>query len=436
MHTIHSGFSFAAPVEGDKANIIKGMLKSADKDAKLPFGQSPSTLFVSIVVVPSQRYQKEELPETLLLLTSYSGPLKTHLDELVAYCGKGLDELFQNCKGYPGTGNAPDEVLKNYLLKHRLPDTFYSGMHGITSTDVEREEKLRKEIKRYIDGEQEKGTFKGLEAGAIRGLIQQHIRSKGNEYAWAHTPCKRTFHDFWKLYLNAILFLLVLGFFVSSAILYLLFPNPFFGTAAIMFITFLVLAAIGIWYIESGKDIVAKRVPDEKMRIIAATQTNPVVNEMTAAGPLKNGWVRRMIFITVLRVVSWARGLINIPTICTARWIAADNGKRLVFISNFTNKSDSYVRDFIDSKSSARGINIMFGHGIGYPKTRMLAWGGNIDDPDGFMNVLHTNQYATEFWYAPHKNLTVDILRNNRKIRNGLFGDMPPRESQEWLNLL
>jgi hypothetical protein len=431
-HTVHAGLSIAAPVQKGKENELRALLKHATIHHKLPFQKANTVLFVSIAVIPEQKYHGEILPATLLLLTSYHGPFKEHLSELLSTCGPGLEELFFNCQDYPHQKSGT--ALKNYLLKHRHQSTFYSGMHGITLHDVEREKNLRKEIKLFVNEAQKTNAFNGLNAADIRSSIQDHIRTKGKQFEWAAKPFKRKFAD-WFAFNRKVL---LLGLYVLAAIaiitLAVITKNIILIVIAVVIILLIPAFFIGIFVIESAEQAVAERPSDDKMRIIGATQGNPVVNEMTAAGPIKKGILRRIIFVAVLRVVSMASTLIKIPTICTARWVAIDKGKRLVFISNFTNKSDSYVRDFIDSESSAKGINLMFGHGEGYPKTKMLRREGNLKDPDGFMNVLHQNQHPTEFWYAPSRNLTVDIIKNNRQIRNGLFKD--PKDIQQWLNLL
>lgn len=424
-HTVHAGFSVAAPIKKGKENIVRALLKNTSINDKLPFKQASTVLFVSMSVIDEQDYQHEKLPATLLLLTSYHGPFKQHLSELLSVCGNGLQNLFSYCEGYT------ENNLKQYLLNHKHSSTFYSGMHGITLNDVEREKNLRKEIKRFLNEGQKNGIFNNLKAAEIRQKIQSHIQNKGQEFEWAAKPFKKDFS--YKLAFNRRLLLLILYSVCFIAVVVLIAIKSVI--ASIIMVAALLLAVVlSILKIESGKQPVAERVPDNKLRIIGASQCNPVVNEMTAAGPIKKGIIRRIIFVSVLRIVATVSNLIKIPTICTARWVAIDKGKRLVFISNFTNTSDAYVRDFIDSESSAKGINLMFGHGEGYPKTKFLRWSGNLKNPDGFMNVLHQNQHPTEFWYAPSKNLTVDIIKNNRKIRNGLFQE--PKDIQQWLNLL
>ncbi len=365
-------------------------------------------------------------------MTSFSGPFKYHLEEIINIGAPGLLELFQNCENFPEIVNKHNDELKAFLVKHRQKNTFYSGMHFITRSDVEREEKLRKVIKKFVDEGQENNLFTGLKALEIRKLIQQFIKNKGEEFAWAHKPYKKTILDYLHLYGAPLIAALILILLMVSSILW--FNKKLLLKILIMIAMLLIISII---YIESGKNKVAERLPDKKMRLIAITQKHPVINELTAAGPVKKGFLRRIIFRAVLKVISLFTGIISIPTIATARWIAADKGKRLVFISNYSNTSDSYVRDFIDSRSSARLINLLFGHGEGYPKTRMLLYRGALDAPEGFMNVFHQNQHITQFWYCPCKTLSVDNIKNNRKIRNGLFGNIcSTKRAQEWLHCL
>ena len=114
----------------------------------------------------------------------------------------------------------------------------------------------------------------------------------------------------------------------------------------------------------------------------------------------------------------------------------ADRGKRLVFISNFTNASEPYVRDFIDMRPGAMRINLTFGFGRGYPKTAWIIFRGAVEDPNGFINVVHANQKRTELWFCPYKNLSIDNIKRNRDIREGLFGDKTDTQAKEWLELL
>jgi hypothetical protein len=181
----------------------------------------------------------------------------------------------------------------------------------------------------------------------------------------------------------------------------------------------------------------AQRPPDSRVQQLAATQLKPVLNEMTAAAPLKAGFLRPFMYASILRILGMVGPiLLNIPTVSNIRWLVIDNKKRLLFLSCYSNTTDFYVRDFLVGKT-AKGVNFMFTHGQGFPDARWLFKSeGIIKDPEGYMHAVHTGQCITQFWYAHEKQLTADIIKKNREIRNGLFKWMTEEEANEWLKLL
>lgn len=283
-----------------------------------------------------------------------------------------------------------------------------------------------------MDAHQQNKDFTCKKAECIRRAIQEHIKSKGEEFNWALKPYKKKLSDYLNIYGPPVIAVPIIIFFLVSPVLLLFRRKLIFLVPTLILLALLIV----ILYIEAGKHQVASRLSDKDMRLKAATQNHPVINELTAVGVVKKGFFRRLIFRAVLRIVSLFTGIITIPTVATARWIAADKGRRLVFISNYSNTANSYVRDFIDSRSSAKGINLLFGHGEGFPKTRMLLSGGALDNPEGFMNVFHQNQKITQFWYCPTQNMSVDNIKNNRRIRNGLFKKMNLEAVEKWLQYL
>lgn len=439
MHTVHAGFSVSVPIADGKENAVKKLLNDLNADpggnSLLPFGKMPTTHFVTGVVLPAQDAHGKTLPPTLMLLTSYTGPRKVHLDELVREGAAGLRALFSNCKGYPAAADSSDTALKAFLRKNRKPDTFYTGMQYITHRDIAQEEALRNAIEEFLDQHHQK--LSALPGPTVRRQIQDFVKTRP-EFKWTQTPWKRTFGDFWVLYRALIYFLLITVVLLLSPILWLIFKGPVLGALAItcgVLVTVAVLLILIFRLNEMRKHFLAGRQPDAKVKEILATQNHPVINEMTVAGPLKKGWIRTVFLFAALKVVVFLRGLAYIPTVATARWLLIDGGKRLVFISNFANLSEGYVRDFIDSRKRGSRINIIFGQGYGYPATRWILGDGAIDDPNGFMNVVYSMQQPTQFWYWPFKHLSVDNININRKIQLGLTGKQTNEETAEWLSL-
>ncbi len=440
MHTVHAGLSVIVPLQTGSENIVNDYLRMLNNDhsihSPLYFADIASVLSASAVVMPAQDYGTDILPASLLFFTTYCGPLKNHLDELVRHGASGLRGLFKHGVNFPPEANTSDEALKKFLLKNNHPDTFYSGIHYLTRADINNEEQLRKAIDDFLYESQQNNTFSHLDCATVRKKIQQHITDQGDKFLWAQKPVRRTFMDFWVLkrpflLLIILVAVLVLSFFVKQGIL-----------RYVKFVAILILLSLGLvalLYRLAEIDMtqrISMETPDDKMRQIDASQHHPVINEMTATGSLKTGWVRRLLLYTVLRLVSAMSGTLYIATITTARWLTADKGKRLVFISNFANRSESYIRDFIDSPQSQKNINLLFGQCDGYPPTRWLRGNGAINNLQGFMNVVQEQQHITQLWYCPYKHLSVDNIINNHKIRKDLFQKLTKKQIKRWLRLL
>lgn len=131
MHSVHAGYTVIARLEENCAEIVSALLVEfrAHPD-RLPFEASVTTHFATGSVLPAQQYGDEELPACLMIATSFSGPARTHEDDLVRVAGSGLRELFQYCERFPDA--CSDDELKRFLREHRVSDTFYSGMQNLT----------------------------------------------------------------------------------------------------------------------------------------------------------------------------------------------------------------------------------------------------------------------------------------------------------------
>lgn len=451
MHRIHGGFTAAFPIkEGPEVRSLSNMLKflhNHSGSGAANFEKSQTTLFVSGVVLPEQDYKTEKLPPTLVLATTYCGPLKTHLRDLIATNKNILLKLLMFCKDFNGGYDAADDEIYAFLKKHSYHSNFNSRCNFISKQDTQNEKALKNEIEDYIDSAQVQGAFKGLSANQIRKLIQRHIMACGEKYAWALKPCKKNLREWLEVVRMYITYYLLK---ITGLVLIVALPTPLILALANLFgakynltlcllgsVPFLFIATVLLRLMFFIKTETAPRPPDSWIQELAATQLNPVLNEMTAAAPLKKGFLRPHLYAFLLRVLGMISSITSkIPTVSNIRWLVIDNKKRLVFLSCFSNTTDFYVRDFLVG-DTAKGVNFMFTHGQGFPDAKwMFKTKGIISDPEGYMHAVHTGQHVTELWYAHEKLLTADIINKNRKIRNGLFKWMTEEDAREWLKLL
>ena len=128
----------------------------------------------------------------------------------------------------------------------------------------------------------------------------------------------------------------------------------------------------------------------------------------------------------------WANNgnLGGIPSIHFARWAVLDKGRRLLFLSNFDGSWENYLGDFIDK--AAGGLTAIWSNTLGFPRTWLLVLAGARDE-QRFKDFARKGQLGTEVWYTAYKELSVQNVNNNSRIRAGLYGSMSEPEALEWL---
>jgi hypothetical protein len=448
MHRVNAGFTLLVPLKEDCVAAARALLAELDADrARLPFSRSTTTHFATITVIPAQAYGDERLPPTLFLATSFCGPTRVHVSELVRLMGDGLREVLQHCEGFDAS--CANEELEDFLLEHRHDDTFYSGMQHLGPEDVRRHRQLREAIEAYIEDQQARGGLSGA-ACDVRREIQDHVRSRP-DLVWALEPFRPTLGAWLVLHWRSLIVEAIAAALVACTVTRVFVEHAALDIivkcgwiAVLAFALFVVVLVASIREAEDDQKYVSARPPDDRARHLAATQNRPVINELTLAGPIKEEGDLRRIFLrltlwVIARVAEGVPGIpylssgINIPTVATARWIVADHGRRLVFISNFTNAGEAYVRDFIETRAGAMRINLSFGFGRGFPKTAWILTGGALTDPNAYLHSLSENQMPTLFWYGPYRDISIDNIKIDRKIREGLFAGS---DDQAWLDLL
>jgi hypothetical protein len=157
-------------------------------------------------------------------------------------------------------------------------------------------------------------------------------------------------------------------------------------------------------------------------------------------GNLKPGWIRLQTMLFLLRLTDFlapyifAKGrLSGIPTVHFARWLIINEGRQMLFLSNYDGNTESYLTDFINI--AAKQLTLLFSHTIGYPKTYLMIFGG-AKDAKKFLDWAHHGQTVTHVWYSANPNVNVKNIFNNSKIWDGLHGTMSEQKTKEWLSFI
>ena len=107
-----------------------------------------------------------------------------------------------------------------------------------------------------------------------------------------------------------------------------------------------------------------------------------------------------------------------------------DQNRRVIFLSNYDGSLESYMDDFINKV--AWGLNAAFSNGVGYPKTNWLIKDGAKDE-HAFKEFINSHQIVSQIWYTAYPDLSAVNLRNNAKIRDGLWSKMKKNDIEKWL---
>lgn len=377
------------------------------------------------------------IPPKMLFATDFDGPLDAHVDELLAVAGPGLDEVFSHCEGWPGYRDRA--AVHGYFLRHRIAsNTFYTGTMNRSVDQIHREEELHRAIEAYLDAHAEEPGFP-TEPLEIRERIQAFVFGDA-DFAWARQEPgafpKPLFDPSYLLWVLGAAALAVLA--VAAMVLSWATGAPFLEMGGIVVG---VTGAVGIaayLYLRHLEKTDPVIILDKDIADLVSVEDRIVQNQMSSVIYIKEPlWFRGPLLRAVLKFIDFSAKyfsntgtLAGIPSIHFARWVIVDDGRRLVFFSNFDGSWENYLGDFIDK--SANGLTAVWSNCVGFPRTKNLAQLGATDEQK-FKAYSRDSQIPTQVWYSAYRWLSVDNVNNNSKIRLGLYGGMTAAEAALWV---
>lgn len=421
--TRHGAYSIVVNIKSGMRQPLYDLLQQIDDSGVedndiIPFKKITTIHFARFVILDTCKdAYGQEIPARLAFTTNYDLPLNNHMQQMIAVAGKGLWRIFSMCEDFPqGPFNAAmlDAYFQDYSKK---AETFYVGVGYRSVQQIHEEHVLRNAINDYAD--QHRQSMQQQSAVATRQQIIDYVNSNP-DLAFAKTPVPNASEKwdasfYGKLAGVILLFILLLPIIIPFVIVWML-----------------IMLSI---------EIREKQVPNEltkdHIRELVNRETQLVQAQFSALGNVKPGKFRLATMMFLLRTTDFlapylfAKGkLSGIPTVHFARWLIINDGKQMLFLSNYDGNSENYLRDFIHI--AAKQLTLMFCHTEGYPKTRLMVFGG-AKDAEGFMEWARAKQIITNVWYSANKEVSVKNVYNNSKIRNGLYGAMTETEASEWL---
>jgi hypothetical protein len=415
--------TFISKVKPDKIDGLGKLLDqigvNPETNDYIPFRSLKQLHFASIVL-----HQSQEYGPYLVFENNFDGTLDEYLPDLYQQAANGLHAIYSCCQDYSVASAADRQGLLNYLRAHVvLPNAYHIGNTGRSAERILQERELRTALELQADGLVKNGSA-GSAQGALNAL-QQYVRAD-SKWAWVIPPAgpREPFEQKFAAWSRLILFALLLIVFLPVVIV-------------VGVIWLLVLR-----YKESTDSVLNESADADNVEELLDTEnrTRSVQNHMASITVVKPGWLRR----STLWLVLWAVNLLararathgelsGIPSIHFAHWSMIDNGRRLLFLSNFDGSWENYLDDFIDKAAS--GLTAVWSNTMNFPRTYFLVLGGARDGPR-FKAIARDMQTVTNVWYSAYWDLTVQGVDNSSSIREDLLNVTDPAATEPLLQRL
>jgi hypothetical protein len=410
--------TFVTKVNPDRVSDLKtlldGMATDVEHNALIPFADLKLLHFASLVLNEDPNYGAD-----LVFENNFDGSLDPYLEDLYAHASAGLHSIYSCCRDYGAASAADKAAILSYLRAHVVrPNAYHIGNVGRSAARTHQEDDLRDGLENFLDGVVSQGNM------GTPGSIRQKVQAfAGGElkFAWARNAQPRqTASEHFMPRFNLVIVALIA-----------LLLSPLLIPLAIVWV-------IMLRWTETHEAPPADLEVDDHVRDLVGREdrTHIVQNHMCHITIVKPGAFRR----ATLRGVLWLVNLIartsdkgelsGIPSIHFAHWAIIDEGRRLLFVSNFDGSWENYLDDFIDKASS--GLTGIWSNTVDFPKTRFLILDGSRDG-SRFKAAARAKQTYTNVWYSAYKQLTVQTIDNNSSIREDLFTSLDDSATRNWL---
>jgi hypothetical protein len=399
----------------------------------IDFAGIPNVYFMRWVILDaSTDIHDHAIAATLAFGADFDVTTTDFLHGLVKAALAGLDQIYQHCEGFPGANN-PAELI-TYLQRNSVKtSTYYAGYRGRSVAQIRDESELRRSVQNFLG--QNYQTLKSAKPETvlkqIKGLL---FGADTDKFAWAESP----YVPYLGMPIDAVtvsigaVAIAYCYFCVRSPVPVLYKLIPFYIIAALLVTLLFKEATDKQWTGTPDPKLVDELLEDEDRTLIVQNQLTHIVN--IKPGPFRLASLRFVLFaINWLAANKFFTGnLGGIPSIHFARWMIIDQGRRLLFFSNFDGSWENYLGDFIDR--AHQGLTGVWSNTDGFPKTHFLINDGATNE-ELFKNWARYHQIPTQVWYTSNPQLTVQNINNNTAIRSGLL-DTTAAEADAWVRLL
>lgn len=130
------------PIIPEKLGDLKMILAGIQADPSASIAKISTIHFARWVIIDD---------ETRLLFTSnFDGLFEDYIQDFVRETPEGLDRIWENCEGYPGS--IPIDSFFDYINQYKFDNnTFYAAYPHLTVPDIKNCEKWREAGRKIVD---------------------------------------------------------------------------------------------------------------------------------------------------------------------------------------------------------------------------------------------------------------------------------------------
>jgi hypothetical protein len=422
-----NALTVVTPIQPDKVEELDLLLSEIGKDIDnktgrhISFAQLQTVHFLRWVILPEDTEGKRHYLPQLAFESNYDGPLDAHLEELIRVGGPLLARIYSYCAGCPADVAGSVESFKRFLRRYQLPAAaFYRGYPNHTVQDIRDNTRARRAIQDFLDDPQRAATLRGLKSDELCQEIQKYLATvPGLKLECNPEPPPSRLDRFVQSLMESRPLQAAVGIPVGLPLLPVLVP------------AMLLL----LW--KESQDEAEPKTADVVDPRVEGQEDYKVQNQLTHLVEIRPGWFRQLTLRTVLGGIDFlARHYYNrghlggIPSIHFARWVIIDEGRRLLFFSNYDGSWERYLGDFIDQ--AAVGLTGVWSNTRGYPKTRLLFGKGATNEED-FKQWTRNHQVFTQVWYSAHADKSVRNILQNMAVCAKLKTRLQSQEAEQWL---
>jgi hypothetical protein len=393
------GLVVIANIAPDQEEPLRGVLADTDRN---PFFQRITTVhYAAFVILPPV----DGLPSRLVLETNYDGDREKHLDDLIRLGGDELDAVYRHCKGYP-TGGTPEQK-KTYLKCHSYESSaFFVALPGRSVEDIQNAIRVYHAARQFLDLQrQPPGSGGGNAANVWNALVEHFGTVRGPNRPML--SCTTQSRLRWRVALFLPL-LIALGILVLLLLIILLPVLRHYEKKAARL-------PIRPHWPEDIYDRYAGLNRGQQNHICTvATVRDDRFHRIMLRIALSLAWILAKTFLIL-------GTLDTIKTIHFARWTTIDDGKRLLFLSNYDGAWSSYLNEFEDPPH----LNAIWSNTENFPPTKFILWAGARDAArfeDHFISEFHPAQV----FYTAYGEYSVQNLLRYVNLRDALAREIGP----------